>query len=181
MKVKSGRPVRARTAEPGRFSRPALANAFSDEISNPRRGFPLLDLQLTPASVQQRLTHLLVDQFPRPASRQGMRTIVLGKASGQIVGRANVKLARRSALKNVNPGHEGNGRPVRARTADLHRVNCVVRKLNLFACFAFPVRAIAKMPLSDRVLVTSFATGRLSRRDRNRASDFLFATHRSLL
>ncbi|MGA8554419.1 MAG: tyrosine-type recombinase/integrase, partial [Candidatus Acidiferrales bacterium] len=40
---------------------------------------------------------------------------------------------------------EKNGRPVRARTADLHRVNCVVRKLNLFACFAFPVLTISKM------------------------------------
>ena len=50
----------------------------------------------------------------------------------------------------------GPGRPVRARTADLHRVNCVVRKLNLFACFAFPVLTSAKMLLNGLVLVTSW-------------------------
>jgi hypothetical protein len=33
---------------------------------------------------------------------------------------------------------EDNGRPVRARTADLHRVNSEVQKLNPFACLAFP-------------------------------------------
>jgi hypothetical protein len=50
---------------------------------------------------------------------------------------------------------------VRARTADLHRVNCVVRKLNLFAFFAFPVLTIAKnvpkWPSFGDELVTSFA------------------------
>jgi hypothetical protein len=30
------------------------------------------------------------------------------------------------------------GRPERARTVDLGRVNCAVRKLNPFACLAFP-------------------------------------------
>src|SRR5271156_3980431 len=71
---------------------------------------------------------------------------------------ANIRLnyARRLALRNIKPCHEGDGRPVRARTADLHRVNCVVRKLNLFACLAFPVLTIAKMPLNDRVLVTNW-------------------------
>jgi hypothetical protein len=48
------------------------------------------------------------------------------------------------------------GRPVRARTAGLHRVNCVVRKLNLFACFAFPVLTMPKMLLNDQVLVTNW-------------------------
>jgi len=48
------------------------------------------------------------------------------------------------------------GGPVRARAAGLHRVNCVVRKLNLFACFAFPVLTIEKMSLNDRVLVTNW-------------------------
>jgi hypothetical protein len=52
--------------------------------------------------------------------------------------------------------NEKNGRPVRARTADLHRVNSEVRKLNLFAYFAFPVLTIAKMSLNDRVLVTNW-------------------------
>jgi hypothetical protein len=41
--------------------------------------------------------------------------------------------------KTVWEAIEKYGRPVRARTADLHRVNCVVRKLNPFACLAFPV------------------------------------------
>jgi hypothetical protein len=50
----------------------------------------------------------------------------------------------------------GPGRPVRARTADLHRVNCVVRKLNPFACLAFPFLTIAKIPLNDQVLVTNW-------------------------
>jgi hypothetical protein len=45
---------------------------------------------------------------------------------------------------------------VRARTAGLNRVNCVVRKLNPFACLAFPIPTSAKMPLDDRVLVTTF-------------------------
>ena len=86
-----------------------------------------------------------------------MRTIVFGKASGKIVGRTNIKSASGFDLKNVKSSHDGNGRPVRARTADLHRVNCAVRKLNLlFACFAFPVLTIAKVPLNDRVLVTSW-------------------------
>ena len=57
---------------------------------------------------------------------------------------------------SLNRISEMDGRPVRARTADLHRVNCVVRKLNLFACFAFPVLTIAKMPLNERVLVTNW-------------------------
>jgi hypothetical protein len=48
------------------------------------------------------------------------------------------------------------GRPVRARTAGLHRVNCVVRKLNPIACFAFPVLTIAKMLPNGLVLVTSW-------------------------
>jgi integrase len=64
-----------------------------------------------------------------------------------------------NALPSPKPGPqvvEENGRPVRARTADLHRVNCVVRKLNPFACFAFPVLTIAKMSLNDRVLVTNW-------------------------
>jgi hypothetical protein len=45
---------------------------------------------------------------------------------------------------------------VQARTADLHRVNCVVRKLNPFACFAFPVLTISKMSLNDRVSATNW-------------------------
>jgi hypothetical protein len=47
-------------------------------------------------------------------------------APDQIVGRTNVKSASGIALQNVKPDHEGNGRPVRARTADLHRVNLLV-------------------------------------------------------
>jgi len=38
-----------------------------------------------------------------------MRKIVRGKASGQIVGRANVKLARRFALKNVTVPDKSGG------------------------------------------------------------------------
>src|SRR5580693_10554760 len=56
----------------------------------------------------------------------------------------------------IHPCAERNGRPVRARTADLHRVNCVVRKLNPFARFAFPVLTISRMPPNDRVLVTNW-------------------------
>ena len=51
-----------------------------------------------------------------------MRTIVFGKAPGKIVGRTNIKSASGFDLKNVKSSHDGNGRPVRARTADLHRV-----------------------------------------------------------
>jgi len=47
------------------------------------------------------------------------------------------------------------GRPVRARTAGLHRVNCVVRKLNPFACLAFPFLTISKIPIDGLVLVTT--------------------------
>jgi hypothetical protein len=39
---------------------------------------------------------------------------------------------------------EKNGWPVRARTADLHRVNNEVSKLNPFACLAFPFLTSAK-------------------------------------
>jgi hypothetical protein len=46
---------------------------------------------------------------------------------------------RRESLALFNRIKGIDGRPVRARTADLHRVNCVVRKLNPFACLAFPV------------------------------------------
>ena len=64
-----------------------------------------------------------------------------------------------NALPPPKPGPqviEGNGRPVRARTADLHRVNCVVRKLNPFACIAFPLLANSRIPLNGRVLVTNW-------------------------
>jgi hypothetical protein len=68
----------------------------------------------------------------------------------------NLESVKRSALQNVNPWHEGNGRPVRARTADLHRVNCVVRKLNPFACLAFPFLTSVKMHVNGQVLVTKW-------------------------
>ena len=48
------------------------------------------------------------------------------------------------------------GRPVRARTADLHRVNCVVRKLNPFACLDFPFLTSPKSALNWLVLVTNW-------------------------
>ena len=77
-----------------------------------------------------------------------MRAIVFRETPSQLVGRANVESAGGFALKNVNPGHEDlvgpcglepqtwprllrpalanadlkESRPVRARTADLHRV-----------------------------------------------------------
>jgi hypothetical protein len=44
----------------------------------------------------------------------------------------------------------------RTPTADLRGVNCVVRKLNPFACLAFPVLTMPRMPLNDRVLVTNW-------------------------
>jgi D-proline reductase (dithiol) PrdB len=34
--------------------------------------------------------------------------------------------------------------------------NCVVRKLNPFACLAFPFLTMPKMPLNDQVLVTNW-------------------------
>src|SRR5579862_9729441 len=48
------------------------------------------------------------------------------------------------------------GRPVRARTADLYRVNYEVQKLNPFACLAFPVLPAQKLPINRLVLVTSW-------------------------
>jgi hypothetical protein len=51
---------------------------------------------------------------------------------------------------------EENGRPVRARTADLYRVNYEVQQLNPFACLAFPVLLGLKTPRNCLVLVTSW-------------------------
>jgi hypothetical protein len=45
---------------------------------------------------------------------------------------------RREFLPLFNRIRRIDGRPERARTVDLHRVNCAVRKLNPFACLAFP-------------------------------------------
>jgi hypothetical protein len=45
---------------------------------------------------------------------------------------------------------------LRARTADLRPVHCVVRRLNPFACLAFPVLTRSKMRLNYRVLVTNW-------------------------
>jgi len=42
-------------------------------------------------------------------------------------------------------GNLNNGRPVRARTADLYRVNSEVQQLNPFACLAFPLSHSAKI------------------------------------
>jgi len=51
---------------------------------------------------------------------------------------------------------EMNGRPVRARTADLHRVNFEVRRLKPFACLAFPFLTAPKSLQNGPVLVTNW-------------------------
>ena len=48
------------------------------------------------------------------------------------------------------------GRPERARTVDLYRVNYEVQQLNPFACLAFPVLFGLKSPKNSLVLVTSW-------------------------
>ena len=57
---------------------------------------------------------------------------------------------------------EKNGRPVRARTADLHRFNFEVRRLKPFASLAFPVltspQKAPKCPSFGDELVTSFCS-----------------------
>jgi hypothetical protein len=49
-----------------------------------------------------------------------------------------------------------NGRPVRARTADLYRVNSEVQELNPFACLAFPFSPGTKIASNGLVLVTNW-------------------------
>jgi hypothetical protein len=94
---------------------------------------------------QQAVEALLARESQRVRTRHGIRY-----GDGEITQRPNGGSNKPEQVNKLD------GRPVRARTADLHRVNCVVRKVNLFACFAFPVLTIAKMPQNDRVLVTNW-------------------------
>jgi hypothetical protein len=78
----------------------------------------------------------------------------------------HVAKQHRKALANQEV-IEKYGRPVRARTAGLHRVNCVLRKLNPFACLALPFLTSHKRARNWLVLVTSFVGAAVMPSDRD--------------
>jgi len=69
-------------------------------------------------------------------------------------GREKENTGRRLQVENL--AGLKSGRPERARTVDLYRVNYEVLELNPFACLAFPVLVGLKMPRNSLVLVTSW-------------------------